>query len=333
MGKLLENRVAVVTGSGQGIGRGIAVYLAKQGAKVVTNNRRPGSTGFAFLENNELESLSIEDRDWINTLLGDYSGDAETTAEYIREQGGEAVAFFGDVSKYDVASHLIDKAIKSYGKIDILINTAGTFKFCPIEEMTEEIWENVFGVKPKAAFNCVRHAIPYMLEQKYGRIINCTSRAWQGDPLKHSHYAAANAAVVGFTRGLSNEVFHRGVMVNAFSPFARTRASFELAAYYIVKNPDNEKTKEFQKKMFERTPSPNDLGPVIAYLSSELAEGISGSVFSISGNSISLHREPDVEYRIEKPGALWTIEELKTRLPNTLFQNYRSRSADIPSAG
>jgi 3-oxoacyl-[acyl-carrier protein] reductase len=195
--------------------------------------------------------------------------------------------------------------------------------------MTEEIWDRVFCVKPKAAFNCIRHAIPHMLNQTYGRILNCTSRAWQGDPLKHAHYAAANAAVVGLTRGVSNEVFGRGVMVNAFSPWARTRASFELAAYAIVNNPGDEKVKAFQKAMFESTPAPGNLGPILAYLSSDLADGISGSVFTIGGNSIAMHREPDASYTLNKPGDMWTVEELKQQLPKSMFQNYRSRSADL----
>ena len=327
MGDLLKGRVAVVTGSGQGIGRGIALGLAKEGAKVITNNRKPGSTGLAILDDEQLKALTNERREWVLRLEKEYTGDAETTAKTIRDGGGEATAFFGDVTKFDVAAKLIQKAVDTYGKIDILINVVGTFRFSPIEEMTEETWDHVFNVKPKAYFNCIRHAVPHMLKQKWGRILNCTSRAWAGDPINHCNYAAANAAVVGLTRDVANELYHRGVMCNAFSPFARTRASFELAAYNLVglenKRPDEVAR---QIKIFEMTPSPEDMGPAMAYLSSDLAEGISGTIFNIGGNNVGIYEDPEIRTTTSKFGGPWTIEELKIQLPKTIFRQYHSRS-------
>jgi 3-oxoacyl-[acyl-carrier protein] reductase len=322
VGNLLKGKVAVVTGSGQGIGRGIAIGLGKEGAKVVTNNRKPGSTNFAILKDEQLNKLTPEQREWAFKLQREYSGDAETTARAIKETGGEAVPFFGDVSKFDIARNLIQTAVDTYGKIDILINVAGTFRFCPIEEMTEEIWDYVCNVKPKAYFNTIRHAVPYMLKQKWGRILNCTSRAWAGDPLKHCHYAAANAGVVGLTRGVANELYFRGVMCNAFSPWARTRASFELEAYNLAMTGIDKGSR------LDLTPGPEDLGPIMAYLSSDLAEGISGTIFNIGGNTIGIHEDPIIKTAITKSGGPWSIEELKQQLPLTILSGYHSRSAD-----
>ncbi len=326
MGDLLKGKVAIVTGSGQGIGRGIAIGLGKEGAKVITNNRKPGSTGLAILNDRQLKALTPEQQNWVRQLEKEYSGDAETTSKAIRDAGGESTPIFGDVSDFKVAQKLVQKTIEAYGKVDILINVAGTFRFCPIEEMPEETWDYVFNVKPKAAFNCIRHAVPYMLKQKWGRILNCTSRAWAGDPLKHAHYAAANAAVVGLTRGVANELYHRGVMCNAFSPWARTRASFELAAFNIASNPGNQTLEERQKAMFEMTPSPEDLGPIMAYLSSDLAEGISGTVFNVGGNYVGIHEDPVLKTTVTKSGERWTIDELKRELPRTILSGYHSRS-------
>jgi len=152
----------------------------------------------------------------------------------IRETGGEAVPFFGDVSNFKVASKLIQTAVDSFGKIDILVNTVGTFGFSPIWKMTEELWDHVTLVKPKSHFNCIRHAAPIMMEQKWRRILNCTSRAFLGDVIRHAEYCAANAGVVGLTRAVAIELYPYGITCNAFSPFARTRASFELIAYSIA---------------------------------------------------------------------------------------------------
>jgi 3-oxoacyl-[acyl-carrier protein] reductase len=109
------------------------------------------------------------------------TGDTETTAEAIRKLGGEAVPCFGDISDFKAAQKLIRTAVDSFGSIDILVNVAGTFGFSPLWEMSEELWDEVTLTKPKGYFNCIRHAVPFMMKQKWGRIINCTSRAfWAG---------------------------------------------------------------------------------------------------------------------------------------------------------
>ncbi|HSW57685.1 MAG TPA: SDR family NAD(P)-dependent oxidoreductase [Dehalococcoidales bacterium] len=326
MGDLLKGKVAIVTGSGQGIGRGIAIGLAREGACVVTNNRKPESTGYALLQEAQLKALTAEQRAWIAKQQKELDGDAETTAAAIRQEGGKASSFFGDVADFNTAARLVQKTIDTYGRIDILINNAGTFRFCPIEEMTEEIWNHVFNVKPRAYFNCIRHVLPHMLKQKWGRILNCTSKAWAGDPLKHAHYAAANAAVVGLTRAVANELYHRGVMCNAFSPWARTRASFELAAYAMASQPGNQDVYKRNVEMYEKTPPPEYLGPIMAYLSSDLAQGISGTIFNVGGNSIGIHEEPIIKTAITKPGEPWTIDELKRLLPTSILMGYHSRA-------
>ena len=218
MGDTLRGKVAIVTGSGQGIGRAIALALAREGAKVVTNNRKPGSTKFAILGDAQLDALSNEKKEWVLKLSKEYSGDAETTAQKIRDLGSEAVPFFGDVSNFEVAGKLIQKAVDSFGKIDILVNVAGTFRFSAIWEMTEETWDYVNNVKSKSYFNCIRHATPLMMKQKWGRILNCTSQSWAGDVLKHAEYAAANASVVGLTRAVASELYTYCIFGGLVSP-------------------------------------------------------------------------------------------------------------------
>jgi 3-oxoacyl-[acyl-carrier protein] reductase len=324
MGEILKGRVAVVTGSGQGIGRAIAVALGKEGAKVITNNRAPGSTGMAILKEDQLKALSPEKREWVLQLQKESSGDAETTAQMIKEAGGEATAFFGDISKWEVAIKMMETTVKQYGKIDILVNVAGTFRFSPIWETTEETWDYVGGMKPKGYFNTIRHAVPYMMKQKWGRIINCTSKAWAGDNLKHAHYAAANAAVVGLTRGVATELWPYGITCNAFAPFARTRASFELTAYRAAMPDDKSPYVGGMELPFEFTPSPDYIGPFIVYLASEAAAKISGSVFNVGGTGVGIYEDPEVKRAIMKYGdGPWTVEELKAQLPRSVLAGYK----------
>lgn len=316
MGDILKGKVAIVTGSGQGIGRAIALGMAGEGAKVVTNNRRRGSTGHALLGDSVLNQMSPEQREWLRKQDEESSGDAETTAEAIRKAGGEAVPFFGDISNFETADKLIETAIDSFGRIDILANVAGTFGFSPIWEMTEELWDRVTLTKPKGYFNCIRHAAPFMIKQKWGRIINCTSRAFLGDVLKHAEYCAANAGVVGLTRAVAKELSQYGITCNAFAPFARTRAAFELTAYdeAVTEAESPWMDRKFAFAL-EKTPSPDDVAPFINYLASDEAAKINGKVFNVGGSIINLYSEPEVARTLVKYGGRWTIDELRQQIP------------------
>lgn len=316
MGDVLKGKVAVVTGSGQGIGRAIALGLAGEGAKVVTNNRRKGSTGYVHLNDSILKLMSPKQKEKLRRQSQEATGDAETTAEAIKKKGGEAVPFFGDISDFKLAKKLIETAVDSFGRIDILVNVAGTFGFSPIWEMSEELWDKVTLTKPKGYFNCIRHAVPFMMEQKWGRIINCTSRAFIGDVLKHAEYCAANAGVVGLTLAVAKELAQYGITCNAFAPFALTRAAFELAAYDEAVS--EEKSPWMDRKFsfdLEMTPSPDDVAPLINYLASDEAANINGKIFNVGGPIISLYSEPEVAKTLVKYGGGWTLDELRQQLP------------------
>jgi 3-oxoacyl-[acyl-carrier protein] reductase len=325
MGEVLKGKVAVVTGSGQGIGRAIAIGMAKEGAKVVTNNRRRGSTGNAVLPDSVVNSLDREKKEWLQKQTEESTGDAETTARAIKELGGEAIPFFGDISKFEVAGKMIQMAVDTFGKIDILVNVAGTFGFAPIWEMTEETWDRVTLTKPKGYFNTIRHAVPHMMKQKWGRILNCTSRAFLGDVLKHAEYCTANAGVVGLTWAVAKELYPYGITCNAFSPFARTRAAVELATYDMAVS--KEESPWIDRKFsfpLDQTPGPEHLAPFVIYLATEAASKISGSVFSVGGNSIGLYSHPEIARNLVKYGDPWTVGEVMEQAPRGLFMGYRT---------
>jgi 3-oxoacyl-[acyl-carrier protein] reductase len=327
MSSLLKGKVAIVTGSGQGIGRGIAVGLAAEGAKIVTNNRKRGSTDFSMVSQAQVKKLDKKRREWFEKETAALKGDAETAAQEINKMGGEAVPCFADISDYDAAGTLIQTAINSFGKIDILVNAAGEFGFSPIEKMSEEMWDRVTMVKPKGYFNTTRHALPYMIKQKWGRILNCTSRAFWGDIIKHAEYCTANAGVIGLTLQTAIEMRRYGITCNAFSPFAVTRAAYQLEVYdetvstedsqWVFGKPANIKA--------EGGPGPEYLAPYICYLSSDAAKDITASIFNVGGNGIGLYSDPVIARSMTKPGREpWTVEELMEQAPRGLFAGYRS---------
>ena len=293
MGRL-NNRVAIVTGSGQGIGLAIALALAKEGASVVTNNRREGTDG----------------------------GDAKTAAEQIGSIGGEATPFFGDVSNFETAGELIKTATDTYGRLDILVNNAGADRPHMIWNMTEEEWDICLESFLKGSFNTSRFACGVMREKKWGRIINTTSTAWLGT-VGHCNYGAAKAGLVGLTRAIAREMGKYGVTCNAYAPTASTRfsASPEIQAGFKKRYESGLMTKERFEEL-TNLPDPMTLTPFLVYLCTKEAAEINGQVFDVTGGNITMYSEPVRMKSIEKTNGLWTIDELVKQVPTILPEGY-----------
>ncbi len=186
---------------------------------------------------------------------------------------------------------LIQTAIDSFGRIDILVNVAGAFGFSPIEKMSEELWDKVTLVKPKGYFNTMRHAVPHMIKQKWGRIINCTSRAFLGDVIKHTEYCAANAGVVGLTKAVAIELHKYGITCNAFSPWALTRASYELDTYSLVVDKEDRpfifEMHVYGGRYDENDPDVRTISLLLSATSLPMREPISAGRFSAWGATAS----------------------------------------------
>ncbi len=325
MGDRLKGKVAVVTGSGQGIGRAIALALAKEGARVVTNNRKPNSTtpGVLLGEYN-LDSLNKEDRDELVKACADLNGDAESTAKAIRDMGGEAVPFYGDVGDFKVAGKLIQTALDKFGSIDILVNNAGTFRYGNIWDMSEETWDAVTGNKPKSYFNTMRHASPYMMQQKWGRIINCSSPSFMGRTPFHCNYCTANAGVVALTEAVSRELYPYGITCNAFTPGAWTRATVTIIARYKKMAEDGKYFPPGRADLYKKSPPADQLGPFITYLATDEARYITGSVFQVAGGHVGLYSVPQEISTIDKKEGMWTVDELAKVVPEQLLKDYKN---------
>ncbi|MFC1593071.1 SDR family NAD(P)-dependent oxidoreductase [Candidatus Omnitrophota bacterium] len=303
MGDILKDKVAIVTGSGQGLGKAIAIALAKEGAKIVTNNRRPGSSG----------------------------GDAETVAKEIIEMGGQAVPFFGDVSNFGEAEQMIQTAADKFGRLDILVNNAGADSARMVWNMTEEEWDKVIASYLKSSFNCIKFAARLMREQRSGRIINTTSVAWLGQP-GHANYCAAKAGIVGLTRACAQELGRYGVTCNAYAPTAATRftLSEETVAGFKKRYESGLITKE-RFDILMNLPSPDTVCPFIIYLCSDAGANVNGQVFDTTGGEISHYSNPIKEKVIHKDEGLWTVEELTEQVPKVLLEGYQNPAPAEPA--
>ena len=302
MGDRLKDKVAVITGSGQGIGKAIAVALAQEGASVVTNNRRPGTSG----------------------------GDAETAAKEIKDAGGKAVAFFGSVSEFDTAQKMVQTAVDNFGRLDIVVNNAGADAPKMVWNMSEEEWNRSVDSFLKGSFNCVRHAAPLMREQKWGRIINTTSTAWLGT-VGHCNYGAAKAGLVGLTRAVAREMGRYGVTCNAYAPTAATR--FTLSEDIVAGFKKRYEAGLMTKERFEELtnpPGPETVAPFIVYLCTGEAANINGQVFDVTGNNIALYSEPVKVKAIDKQEGMWTVEELIEKVPGVLLEGYKNPAPAQP---
>src|SRR5947207_522451 len=200
MADMLAGRVTVVTGAGRGIGRGVALGLAAEGAKVVVNDYGVALDGSA-----------------------PSSGPAFDVVEEIRRAGGEAVPNTDSVATWDGAARLIGTALETWGRLDALVTCAGILRDRMVFNMGEEEWDAVIAVHLKGTFNCVRHACAHMRERRYGRIVTFSSGAGLFGNPGQANYGAAKSAIGGLTKVAARDLGKYGVTVNAICPVAGTR--------------------------------------------------------------------------------------------------------------
>jgi len=181
----LKDKVAIVTGSGKGIGESIALRFVAEGAKLIVND-------------------VIE-------------ADAVRTVETIKGKGGQAVAVIGSVASREVAQKMVDTAVKEFGTVDILVNNAGIIRDAMLHKMTDEQWDQVIEVNLKGVFLCTQCAAQVMREKKYGKIINLSSSSWRGNP-GQLNYSATKAGVIGMTKTAAKELGPKGINVNVIAP-------------------------------------------------------------------------------------------------------------------
>lgn len=270
---LLSNKVALVTGAGQGIGESLARTLAAHGAKVVIND--------------------------VNGTK------ADAVAESLIGSGAQAVSEHSDISTFAGADAAVQAAVDAYGRIDILVNNAGILRDRMSFNMSEAEWDDVIAVCLKGTFGCARAAVRHMRQNGGGRIINIASRSGLRGSVGQSNYAAAKAGVLGLTRTLCQEVSKYGITVNAISPRAVTEMTDSI--------PDEVKKRKdasWAGTSVVRRGTPDQVAPAVVYLASDEAAGITGQVVGIGGDKLSLWSHPKEVVEAYVFGG-WTVDNMR----------------------
>ena len=242
---MLKNKIALITGAGRGIGRAIAIALAKEGAEVVIN----------------------------------YNGSEERAKEVkqtIEENGGKASIYKCNVSAFAACEAMIKDIAKEYGHLDILVNNAGITKDGLIMKMKEEDFDSVLNVNLKGTFNTIRHSARQMLKQRSGKIINISSVSGILGNVGQANYAASKAGVIGLTKTMARELGSRGITVNAIAPGFVDTEMTEVLSEEIREN-------ACKQIILGRFGKPEDIANTAVFLASDKADYITGQVISVDG--------------------------------------------------
>lgn len=305
----LEGKVAIVTGAGRGIGRGEALALAREGARVIVNDFGGSTAG-----------------------EGGETTPAEEVVAEIKKMGGDAQPNFGNVASMADGEAMVKQAMDTWGRLDILVNNAGILRDRIIFNMTEEEWDAVIAVHLKGHFTITKFASIVMRQQRGGRIINTSSESGLGN-LGQANYSAAKEGITGLTRTLALDLGKYGVTANALRPRAATRLTLspEMEAARVRRQqmaaagnaaPAAESSTE-QAVAGIAAMAPELIAPLVVYLCTDAASNINGRDFIIGGNEISLMSLPTRERTIYKEGG-FDIDTLERIFQSTLGAGVRN---------
>ena len=294
MGDLLKDKVAIVTGSGRGIGRGIALKFAEEGASVVVNDLGGAVDG-----------------------TGESSSPADEVVREIVAAGGSAVSNYDSVTSMEGGENIVQTAIDSFGRLDIVVTPAGILRDRMIFNMTEAEWDAVIDVHLKGTFTVAKHACIVFRQQRSGCIITFSSTSGLYGNSGQANYGAAKDGIAGFTRGVARDMGRYGVRVNGISPGASSRMTATVPQSAREIRVASGIQSSAAGPTLQLTREPEDIAPFVTWLASDKAEGVNGHIFHVTGGEVSLMNNPEAVRTMYKPGR-WTVEEIATIFPQSV---------------
>jgi NAD(P)-dependent dehydrogenase (short-subunit alcohol dehydrogenase family) len=314
---MLEGKVFAITGAGRGIGRGVAMLAAREGAKVVV-----GDAGVAV------------------DGSGSDAGPAQDVVREIKGEGGTAIANTSNIATMEGGESLVRAALDTYGRLDVLINVAGILRDRMVFNMSEEEWDAVIAVHLKGHFATIKPASILMRQQRSGRIINYSSVSGLIGSSGQANYGAAKAGIAGLTRVVARDLGRYGVTCNAVSPGASTRMTATVSddsrarrAAAGIQGPGMATPPVQNPALTMR--EPEYVAPMTCFLATDAAWNINGQIFNVNGGTVALLNHPTPLRTIWKP-AMWTLEELSVFVPTQLMSgipNPAPPPADLAVAG
>lgn len=295
---LMDGKVIVVTGGGRGVGRGIALDAAREGAAVVVNDLGVGLAG-----------------------EGEDASPAEQVVAEIKAMGGEAVADGHSVTDWDAAHAIVQTAIDSFGRIDGVVNNAGILRDVFFHKMTEEDFDSVISVHLKGSFNVSRAAAPHFKAQNSGAYVHMTSTSGLIGNFGQANYSAAKLGIMALSKSIALDMMRFTVRSNCIAPFAWTRMTSSIP----VNSPEEQERVDRIKQM-----TPEKIAPVVTALLSERGSGVTGQIFGVRNNEIYLFSQPR-PIRSVHAGEGWTAHSVLDRAFPAMEADYYPlhRSGDV----
>ncbi len=295
---IVSNKVAIVTGGGRGIGRAIALALAREGARVVVCDIGASLQG-----------------------AGTDAGPADSVAAEIKQMGGEAIASTLSITEPKNADAIVKAALDAFGRVDILVNNAGILRDVIFHKMSWSDWSDVLAVHLNGSFNMSRACAGPFREQNSGAYVHMTSTSGLIGNFGQANYMAAKLGIMGLSRAIALDMARFTVRSNCIAPFAWTRMIDSIPAQT---EEEKRRVERFQQM------TPEKIAPLVVYLASERAEGISGQIFAVRNNEVFLFNQPRPIRSIHRADG-WTPEKLDEQLKGAFGPSLTplERSGDV----